>query len=91
MQDYNFIIKHIPGESNKSDTLSRQPDYNKGDQDNLAVTIPPPELFIQSTTLLLRFDRTSLNTQIHRTAPFICLFSLSHTKAHVRYDLKAHS
>ena len=23
MQDYNFIIKHIPGKSNKSDALSR--------------------------------------------------------------------
>ena len=32
MQDYNFIIKHIPGESNKSDALSRRPDYNKGEE-----------------------------------------------------------
>lgn len=29
MQDYNFIIKHISGDSNKSDVLSWWPDYNK--------------------------------------------------------------
>ena len=41
--------------------------------------------------VMLRFNRTSLNTQIHQTALFICLFSLPHTEAHVRYDLEAHS
>ena len=57
MQDYNFVIKHILGESNKSDALSRRPDYNKGVDDNASVTVLPPELFIQSTTLTCLFPR----------------------------------
>ena len=57
MQDYNFVIKHIPGESNKSDALSRRPDYNKGEDDNVSVTVLPPELFVQSTTLACLFPR----------------------------------
>ena len=57
MQDYNFVIKHILGESNKSDALSRRPDYNKGEDDNASVTVLPPELFIQSTTLACLFPR----------------------------------
>ena len=44
MQDYNFVIKHILGESNKSDALSRRPDYNKGGDDNVSITVLPPEL-----------------------------------------------
>ena len=57
MQDYNFVIKHIPGASNKSDALSRRPDYNKGEDDNALVTVLPPELFVQSTTLACLFPR----------------------------------
>ena len=56
MQDYNFIIEHIPGESNKSDALSRWLDYDRGKQDNLAVTVLPPKLFVQSTTLSCLFS-----------------------------------
>ena len=59
MQDYNFVIKHIPGESNKSDALSRRPDYHKGEDDNTSVTVLPPKLFVQSTTLVCLFSRAS--------------------------------
>ena len=57
MQDYNFVIKHIPGESNKSDALSRRPDYHKGEDNNASVTVLPPELFVQSTTFACLFSR----------------------------------
>ena len=57
MQDYNFVIKHIPGESNKSDALSWRPDYNKGEEDNSSVTVLPPKLFVQSTTLACLFSQ----------------------------------
>ena len=57
MQDYNFIIKHILGESNKSDALSWRPDYNKGEEDNTSVTVLPPKLFVQSTTLACLFPQ----------------------------------
>ena len=69
MQDYNFVIKHIPGENNKSDALSRQPDYNKGEDDNASVTVLPPELFVQSTTLACLFPQagalSSIDKRIH--------------------------
>ena len=57
MQDYNFVIKHILGVSNKSDALSQRPDYNKGEDNNVSVTVLPPELFVQSTTLACLFPR----------------------------------
>ena len=65
MQDYNFVIKHILGESNKSDTLSRRPDYNKGEDDNVLVTVLPPELFVQSTTLACLFPRAGALSTIN--------------------------
>ena len=57
MQDYNFVIQHIPGDSNKSDALSRQPDYDQGTHDNTNVTVLPPHLFINTTTLSCLFNR----------------------------------
>ena len=66
MQDYNFVIKHIPGESNKSDALSRRPYYNKGEDDNTSVTVLPPELFIQSTTLACLFSRAGALSTIDK-------------------------
>ena len=69
MQDYNFVIKHIPGENNKSDALSRRPDYNKGEDDNASVTVLPPELFIQSTTLACLFPQagalSTIDERVH--------------------------
>ena len=66
MQDYNFVIKHIPGESNKSDALSRRPDYNKGEDDNAAVTVLPPKLFVQSTTLACLFSQAGALSSIDK-------------------------
>ena len=57
MQDYNFIIQHISGESNKSDALSRRPDYDQGTNDNTNVTVLPPHLFANTTTLSCLFTR----------------------------------
>ena len=59
MQDYNFVIQHIPGESNKSDALSRRPDYDQGTNDNDNVTVLPPHLFIQTMTLSCLFARAT--------------------------------
>ena len=66
MQDYNFIIQHIPGESNKSDALSRQPDYDQGINDNTNVTVLPPHLFIQTTTLSCLFTRATTLSSIDK-------------------------
>ena len=64
MQDYNFIIKHIPGENNKSDALSRRPDYDQGTNDNNNVTVLPPHLFVQTTTLSCLFSRATTLSSI---------------------------
>ena len=64
MQDYNFIIQHIPGESNKSDALSRRPDYDQGTNDNTNVTVLPPHLFVNTTTLSCLFTRAATLSSI---------------------------
>ena len=64
MQDYNFIIQHIPGDSNKSDALSRRPDYDQGTNDNTNVTVLPPHLFVNTTTLSCLFARATMLSSI---------------------------
>ena len=59
MQDYNFVIQHIPGDSNKSDALSRRPDYDQGTNNNTNVTVLPPHLFVNTTTLSCLFMRAA--------------------------------
>ena len=65
MQDYNFIIKHIPGK-NKSDALSQRPDYNQGTNDNDNVTVLPLHLFVQTTTLSCLFSRAATLSSIDK-------------------------
>jgi hypothetical protein len=57
--DYNFQLVHIPGSTNKADALSRQLDYNDGSDDNSDLTVLPPALFAQSTTLACLFSRAT--------------------------------
>ena len=64
LADYNFILKHIPGEQNKADALSRRPDYPKGANDNSDVTVLPPQLFAKTTTLACLFTRAATLSSI---------------------------
>ena len=64
MQDYNFIIQHIPGENNKADVLSRRPDYDHGTNDNTNITVLPPHLFVNTTTLSCSFARAATLSSI---------------------------
>ena len=64
MQDYNFIIQHIPGDSNKSDALSHRPDYDQGVNDNTNVTVLPPHLFANTMTLSCLFTRAATLSSI---------------------------
>ena len=49
LQDYNLIIKHVPGKLHAGpDMLSRPPNANKGEDDNMDVTLIPPEAFIRT-------------------------------------------
>jgi hypothetical protein len=52
LTDYNFTLVHFPGTANKSDALSRCPDYPQGAEDNDNVTVLPPHLFARATTFV---------------------------------------
>ena len=58
--DYNLELKHLPGTKNHADGLSRQPDYDQGEEDNDAVTALPDTLFARVISDIA-FDE-----QIHR-------------------------
>ena len=58
LADYNFQLVHIPGTTNKADTLSRRPDYNDGSFDNTDISVLPPHLFIRVTTFSTIDDHT---------------------------------
>ena len=50
LQDYNFIIKHVPGKIYAAtDMLSRPPGVDMGAQDNQDVIVLPERLFICHT------------------------------------------
>ena len=47
LQDYNLLIKHIPGKLHAApDMLSRPPGTDKGELDNQDMTLIPPDSFI---------------------------------------------
>ena len=47
IQDYNLVIKHVPGKIHTvPDMLSRPPGANQGKQDNTDIILLPPSLFI---------------------------------------------
>jgi hypothetical protein len=58
LADYDFTLVHFPGTVNKSDALSRRPDYPQGSEDNDNMTVLPPHLFARATTFSSIDDRT---------------------------------
>ena len=49
LQDYNLVIKHVPGKLHAGpDMLSRPPNTDKGEDDNTDVTLIPSEAFIRT-------------------------------------------
>ena len=47
IQDYNLVIKHVPGKIHTApDMLSRPPGVDQGKQDNMYIMLLPPSLFI---------------------------------------------
>ena len=52
IQDYNLIIKHVPGKIHTApDMLSRPPGVDQGKQDNANIVLLPPSLFIATTSI----------------------------------------
>jgi hypothetical protein len=45
LADYNIHIQYRPGPQNRADALSRRPDYDHGEEDNMEVTPLPASLF----------------------------------------------
>ena len=55
IQDYNPVIKHVPGKIHMApDMLSRPPGVDQGKQDNTDIVLLPPSLFI--TTAVVQDD-----------------------------------
>jgi hypothetical protein len=73
LQDYNFVLTHIPGKQNsKADILSRRPGTETGQDDNDNTILLPESLFISAITQLepIEFLPQILRTGSNRD-PFI--------------------
>ena len=65
LADYDLALKHKPGKENKiADALSRQPDYDTGEDDNKGIVVLPETMFIKSTTLQDPPPSSALNEAI---------------------------
>ena len=52
IQDYNLVIKHVPGKIHTvPDMLSRPPGVDQGKQDNTDIVLLPPSLFIATAVV----------------------------------------
>ena len=52
IQDYNLVIKHIPGKIHTApDMLSRPPGADQGKQDNADIVLLPPSMFIATSVV----------------------------------------
>src|ERR1700735_420694 len=49
LTDYNYVLVHLLGDSNKADALSRRPDLHSGADDNDEVLVLPPSLFLRAS------------------------------------------
>ena len=49
LADYHYTLVHLPGDSNKADTLSRRPDLHSGTDDNDEILVLPPSLFARAS------------------------------------------
>jgi hypothetical protein len=53
LSEYNFEICHIKGTTNgRADALSRQPDYDQGQEDNQDITVLPEKVFARAMEVL---------------------------------------
>ena len=52
IQDYNLVIKHVPGKIHTTpNMLSRPPGVDQGKQDNMDIVLLPPSLFIATAAV----------------------------------------
>lgn len=49
LADYDYKIHHLKGKANRrANALSRQPDYNQGEQDNKNMVVLPDTVFVKA-------------------------------------------
>jgi hypothetical protein len=61
LQDYNFVLKHVPGKTHAAaDMLSQPPGVDTGTTDNQDVVVLPDKLFIRQAELSENDKRTIL-------------------------------
>ncbi len=67
LQEYNFVIKHVPGKINTpADKLSRPANADQGQDDNENQTLLKPELFINNLhSLPTETEKRQLMTIVH--------------------------
>ena len=52
IQDYNLVIKHVPGKIHTApDMLSRPPGVDQGKQDNMDIILLPPSMFVATSVI----------------------------------------
>ena len=65
LSEYDIKIHHIKGKANgRADTLSRRPDYDRGDRDNQDVMVLPDKIFVRATTESIVDNTGSSSTSI---------------------------
>jgi len=67
MADYDIKLKHQPGVTNKANHLSRQPDYNQGENSNQNITALPDCLFVNVVNLATLQEDVHLSQRDHPT------------------------
>ena len=73
LQDYNLLIKHVPGKLHAApDMLSHPPGTDKEESDNLDVMLLPPKMFIhlmlEEDLEIIDLEKSIIKTQCKHSA-----------------------
>ena len=67
LMEYNFQLVHILGKKNgHTNTFSRCPDYDQGDNDNKNLTVLPPKFFKKVYTNMITRDKKEERTPLSK-------------------------
>jgi len=63
-EQYNILLEYKPGTTNRTDALSRRPDYKGPNPDNEDVLVWPDEYFCKNHTSICIFDTDSIHDNL---------------------------